>query len=122
VSIILFVISVGFELFEMGLVENATSASNKPVHDNDFCLFYVLDSLFLEVQFLFLTLKTNSNKLLMGSIVLDEVIGDKGFADVNDSILVDDFLCVVFLDVLQIQVHVAEFTHLLQFLLFDFGN
>ena len=107
------IVGVGFDFFEMGLVEHATSTPDEPVHDNDFGVLYVLDSLFLQVQFFFFTFKTDSNEFLMTSIVLDKVIGDKGFTDVDDSVLVDDFLCVVFLDVLQIQIHVAEFANFL---------
>ena len=107
------IVGVGFDFFEMGLVEHSTSASDEPVHDNNFGVLYVLDSLFLQVQFFFFTFKTDSNEFLMTSIVLDKVIGDKCFTDVDDSILVDDFLCVVFLDVLQIQIHVAEFANVL---------
>jgi hypothetical protein len=83
----------------MFLVKHSTSTANKPVHNNDFGILDVLDPFFLQVKFFFLALKAYRNELLVASVIFNKVIRDKAFTDINDSIVTDDLLNVVFFDI-----------------------
>jgi hypothetical protein len=121
-SIRLGIIGNIWQFLKIFLMKHSTPTSNKPVHNNDFGILDVLDSLFLQVQFFLLALKAYRNELLMTSVIFDKVIRYKAFADINDSIVIDNLLNVVFFDIFQIQIHIAELANFLHFFLPDFSN